>query len=120
MTISPLIQLHGNQLPTQLRVVFQADITTRYSTSITGQLSYAWDFGDGSPLSSGLSPTTSHTFGSEADITVRCTVSSPAGSVSTSQNFSVFEGEPESEWGRGLGLTLHLAVCSLPCCDHQQ
>lgn len=94
MSITPLIQLAGNQLPTQLRVVFQAEVTTQFSTELTGALQYVWDFGDGVTQSSS-GPTTSHTFTQEANVTVSCTVASPASSVQTQRAFAVFEGE---EW----------------------
>lgn len=63
VAIQPPIQAATDaSAPTGIDLVFKASITTQYNTTVVGDVSYVWNFGDGSRTSETRDPIISHTF----------------------------------------------------------
>lgn len=63
VVIQPPVQAaESASAPTGIDLVFKASIKTQYNTKVIGDVSYVWDFGDGSG-STTTGNITSHTFG---------------------------------------------------------
>jgi len=62
-----------------------ASFNASSSTSSSPIVNYAWDFGDGSPGTSGSSPTQTHTYTAAATVTVTLTILDSVGRTATKQ-----------------------------------
>lgn len=93
MEIVPPMHIIQGEVPTNVPLVFAAQVLTQYHTSITGSLRYSWDFGDGSSAAPSTSATTvSHTYSIGGSFTVNCTVQGPMVTKLGQFSFVVFEG----------------------------
>ena len=63
VAIKPPIQAAADgSAPTGIDLVFKLSITTQYNTTVVGDVSYVWDFGDGSGTTETRDTFISHTF----------------------------------------------------------
>ena len=63
VAIRPPIQAEANgSVPTGIQLVFKASITTHYNTTVVGDVTYIWDFGDGGQVLETSEVVISHTF----------------------------------------------------------
>ena len=87
--IPPALAEESDSVPAGVELLFGASLVTVYGTSITGQITYSWQFGDGTVILT-QDPSVSHTYQSSGMYNVSLSVITFSQNLTESYHLNVY------------------------------